>query len=154
MRARIILAAAIVALAAFDNPFTFMEALAAQVQTDPVQEPAAPAPVDQEPVEEPQPVEQVEQVEQQPEPEPPEPVTLSDVYAALQAAITADAAHQVTVGASTDALEAARQALVDAEQAHAAAMEDQGEHNAGLRAAAQRFVDFLTAAYLSSPAVQ
>ena len=33
--------------------------------------------------------------------------------------------------------------MVAAEEAHAAAMEYQGEHNASIRAAAQAFVDFL-----------
>ena len=137
-------------------------------QSEPVQEPVPsdPEPVQepvQEPVEESQPESPAEEVEEsqpevepEPEPEPevvepepePEPVTLSDVYGALQSAVTAEAAHQVTVGASTDALDAARQGLVDAEQSHASAMEDQGEHNAGIRARAQAVVDFLTAAYL------
>ena len=134
-------------------PLDFVQAAAAQEpqpETEPAPvEPAEElAPVEPESVEEPEPeLEPVEEQAVEPEPEP-EPVTLSDVYGSLQAAITAEAANQVTVGAATDALEEARQALVAAEGAHAAAMEDQGEHDASIRAAAQAFVDFLTEAYL------
>ena len=121
----------------------------------------------QEPVQEPQPPEEAAPVEEvqepageaeeepAPEPEPeaeptvePEPVSLGDVYSALIAAETARSANQVTVNASTEALDAARQSLIDAELAHAAAMEGQGEHNAGVRGAAQALVDYLTATYL------
>lgn len=154
MKARIITAIAVVALMAglsgFGNPCTFMEACALG------QEPAEPEPVESldgaEPAEE---AEEVQEPAEEAEPDPevveqpePEPVTLGDVYGALQAAITAEAANQVTVGAATDALEAARQALVDAEQAHADAMRGQGERDAGVRTAAQAFVDFLTLTYL------
>ena len=107
-----------------------------------VQEP--PEEAEAEPAPEPEP--QPETVEQEPEPEPE--MNLGDFWSVLQTEITAEAAHQVTVGASTDALEAARQNLVDAEQAHDVAMDDQGGHTAGIRAAAQAFVDFLTLAYL------
>ena len=87
-------------------------------------------------------------VVEEPEPEPaPEP-TLGDFWGALQSAITAGAANAVTVGASFDALDSALQALLDAEQAHTAAMEGQGEHDADIRTAAQALVDFVTASYL------
>ena len=113
-----------------------------------VQEPAGEAEGEPAPEPEPQPEAAVEP-EPAPEPAPePEPVTLGDVYSALIAAETAQAANQVTVDASTEALDAARQSLIDAELAHATAMEGQGEHNAGVRGAAQALVDYLTATYL------
>ena len=102
---------------------------------EPVQGPPEP-----EAVEEPQP----ETVEPEPAPEP----TLGDFWATLQGAITAEAANSVTVGAASDALALAFQALTDAEQAHAAAMEGQVEHDADIRTAAQALVDFVTASYL------
>ncbi|MCY4120229.1 MAG: hypothetical protein OXG72_04840 [Acidobacteria bacterium] len=130
---------------------------AEDVEPEPeVQEPEPAEDVEPEPeVQEPAPVEQVEpdpapqpapEVVEEPEPEPE--MTLADFWSVLQAAITAEAAHRVTVGATNDGLEAARQALIEAETAHADAMHDQGEHRAGIRAAAQDFVDFLTASYL------
>ena len=118
-------------------------------------EESQPEPEQAEPAE---PAEEAEPVEEEPEPpveqaEPeqavePEPVTLGDVSAMLQSAITAKAANQVTVGAASDALEGARQALADAEESYAGAMEGQGEHNAAIRAAAQRLVDYVTATHL------
>ena len=105
---------------------------------EPVQGPPEP-----EVVEEPQP-EQAEDAEPEPAPEP----TLGDFWATLQGAITAEAANSVTVGAASDALALAFQALADAEQAHAAAMEGQVEHDADIRTAAQALVGFVTASYL------
>ena len=116
----------------------------------PVEDAQAAEPAEAAPTPEPEP-EAAEAPAAEPEPEPeaePEPVTLSDVTALLQSAVTAEAANQVTVGAAADALEGARQALADAEQSYAGAMEGQGEHNAAIRAAAQRLVDFVTATYL------
>ena len=119
--------------------------------TAPVEEAQEPAEeAEEEPVAEPEPQPEAA-VEPQPAPEPapePEPVRLGDVYSALIAAETARSANQVTVDASVEALDAARQSLIDAELAHAAAMEGQGEHNAGVRGAAQALVDYLTATYL------
>ena len=135
-------------LAPEQEPAADPEPAEAASEPDPAEQ-AEPEP-ERAPEPEPDPVEPEPVVEQQPEPEPaPEPLTLAEVYADLQTAITAEAANRVTVGASSDAFKAARQALVEAEMAHAAAMEDQGEHNASIRAAAQAFVDFLTATYLT-----
>ena len=146
-------------------------------QSEPAQEPTPPAPTE-EPQPEPDPVEQAEETppveealgaepaeeadqEPTPEPEPevaeepaaepapePEPASLGDFWGELQAAITSEASNAVTVGAAADALETARRNLVEAEQGHAQAMEGQGEHNAVVRAAARRLVDFVTSAYL------
>ena len=119
-------------------------------EAEPVEEePEPPVEEEPEPPVEPDPPEQAEP-EQAVEPE----VTLGDVSAMLQFAITAEAANQVTVGAAADALEGARQALADAEESYAGAMEGQGEHNAAIRAAAQRLVDYATATYLSAGLVQ
>ncbi len=92
--------------------------------------------------------EQSEAAEGGPPPAEPAPPTLAGMHGDLLAALTAEAANQVTVDAATEALGAARQALTDAEAAHAAAMSDQGTRSAGVREAAQALVDFLTAAYL------
>ena len=119
---------------------------------EPVQGPPEPEAVE-EPVQGPPEPDVVEEPEPEPAPEPaPEP-TLGDFWGALQSAITAEAANSVTVGAASDALEGARQALAGAEESYAGAMEGQGEHNAAIRAAAQRLADYVTATYLS-PAVQ
>ena len=152
-------------------------ALTVYAQSEPAQEPVEPAPqpepepVDPEPVEpqpepaeeaaeesaeetrDPEPTEQVEPEPEtaDPEPEPdPEPPTPNDFWSRLQTAITAERGHQATVETATTALEDARQNLINAEQNHAEAMEGQGERNADIRAAAQAFVDFLTASYLQS----
>ena len=165
------LAVAVAALAIFGLP-AFLAA-----QSEPAQEPVAPVEEQQpEPVQEPAPLpEPVQEPEAEPEvsdgsepvvepepeaePEPseesgpivepePEPVTLNDAFGSLQGAITAEASNAVTVGAASEALDAARQALVDAEEAHADAMRGQGEHDADVRSAAQALVDYLTATYL------
>ena len=146
-------------------------------QSEPAQEPTPPAPTEEPqpepdpfeqaeealPVEDTQEAETAEEADQEPAPEPdpdvveepaaepapePEPASLGDFWGDLQAAITSEASNAVTVGAAADALETARRNLVEAETGHAAAMEGQGEHNAGVRAAAQRLVDFVTSTYL------
>ena len=125
----------------------------AEPEPEPVQGPPEPdvveepvqGPPEPDVVEEPQQSETVEEAEPEPAPEPP---TLGDVWATLQGAITAEAANSVTVGAAEDALTSVLQALADAELAHAAAMEGQGEHDANIRTAAQALVDFVTVNYL------
>lgn len=117
----------------------------------PVEEPAPASEPEPQVTPEPAPVEQEPEVAEQPAEEPEaeaEPMGLSDYWSQLQAAITAEASHAVTVAAATEALEVARRALAEAEEAHAAAMEGQGGHGAGTRAAAEALVDFLTAEYL------
>ncbi len=117
------------------------EAPIEEIVGPPVPEPSAQEPVSEEAGSEAAEPEQAEEAE-------PEPPTLADVHAALVAAITAEAAGQVSVDAATEALDGARRALDDAEAAHAGAMLSQGEHTTGVREAAQAFVDFLTATYL------
>ena len=128
-----------------DNP------LVSPVYAQSGQQPVTPEPdVVEEPVQGPPEPDVVEEPVQGP-PEPDvveEPASLGDFWGELQAAITSEASNAVTVGAAADALETARRNLIEAEQGHAVAMEGQGEHNAGVRAAAQRLVDFVTAAYL------
>ena len=119
-------------------------------RAEPAPEQAEPA----EPAEGPEPSRRsrnspVEEAEPEPAAEP-EPVTLGDFWG------DAPGRHhrprhrtQVTVGAAADALETARP---EPDRGGAGrtpcAMEGQGEHNAGVRAAAQRLVDFVTATYL------
>lgn len=117
------------------------------VEPAPIQD-AEPAPV--EPVTaadgsdstEPEPVEVVEVVEPAPEP------TIGDLFDSLESAITARNANGVTVAAAEQDLVDARDALVDAEDSLALAMQGQGEHVSTVRSAAQALVDRLTAAYL------
>ena len=139
----------------------------AEAPVEPVQEPAEPDAVAEpsEPAQaeeasdsdnvEPEPVEPVQPVEEAaPEPEPapaPEPVTIGDLFAGLESAITARDANGVTVAAAERTLNDARDALVSAEDSLAAAMQGQGQHVATVRGAAQALVDALTAAYLLAP---
>ena len=81
-----------------------------------------------------------------------EPPTLAGMHGELLAAITAGAGNQVRVDAAGEALAGARQALADAEASHGVAVSDQGERDAGVRAAAQAFVDFLVSTYLQPAA--
>ena len=142
------------------------EAPAEESESAPADQEAAeePEPLEQEAAEEPEPVEPKPASEPEPEPEPenaaepesvpePEPLSLDSVWGSLQDAIDAEADHQDTVSRTTGALEEARRALVEAEGAHASAMEGQGERNQSIRGAAQALVDFITAVYLT-PAAQ
>ena len=148
MRDRLLLALAIFALTfapvAAQEPDPEPEVVEAEqaepVSEEPAQEPAEEAPVEDvaEPAEEPA----VE--EPAPEPDPP---SLADVYAALNAAITAGGSQAVTVAAANDALDAARAALDMAEMQHAAAMDGQAGAEADVQAAAQAMVDWLRATY-------
>ena len=76
-------------------------------------------------------------------------VTLADLWAGLNGAITSEASNAVSVEAAGVARDAAAQTLAEARAAYAAAMEGQEMESAGVTAAAQALVDFLTSAFLS-----
>ena len=76
-------------------------------------------------------------------------VTLADLWSGLNGAITSEASNAVSVDAAAVARDAAAQTLAEARAAYAAAMEGQEQESAGVTAAAQALVDFLTAAFLT-----
>lgn len=78
-----------------------------------------------------------------------EPMTLARAYAELTNAINAASTRGAAVGSTADNLQAARQALADAEAAHAEAMSDQGDAAADIETAATALRDFLTATFLT-----
>ena len=153
-----VVVATLLAVAAFAAPLWAGQAVDTPPEQPVVEQAPEPVAVEPEPVV----VEQAPvvepaadgQVEQAPEPvvaaeAAPEPVSLTSLVGALTGALDNSTATGATVSTRDEALQAARDALADAEAAHSDAMSAQGDADEAIRAAARALRDFIDAAFLT-----